>query len=109
MLYLFITLIYYVYNSYVNEITLIDILGTESDEVADRVELKMEKSKIYQNLDILDDREKEVVVGRFGLEAGGEERTQREIAKELGISRSYVSRIEKRALMKLYHEFYKKR
>jgi RNA polymerase sigma factor (sigma-70 family) len=52
-------------------------------------------------------REREVVVGRFGLEAGGEERTQREIAKELGISRSYVSRIEKRALMKLYHEFYK--
>ncbi|MBP1904774.1 RNA polymerase sigma factor (sigma-70 family) [Paenibacillus turicensis] len=99
----------HVYNTYVNEITLIDILGTESDEVADSVELKMEKSKIYQNLDILDDREKEVVVGRFGLEAGGEERTQREIAKELGISRSYVSRIEKRALMKLYHEFYKKR
>jgi RNA polymerase sporulation-specific sigma factor len=47
------------------------------------------------------------VVGRFGLDTGGEERTQREIAKELGISRSYVSRIEKRALMKLYHEFYK--
>ncbi|KRF10230.1 hypothetical protein ASG89_01455 [Paenibacillus sp. Soil766] len=66
-----------------------------------------EKSKIYRNLEILDDREKEVVVGRFGLELGGEERTQREIAKELGISRSYVSRIEKRALMKLYHEFYK--
>ncbi|GAK42139.1 RNA polymerase sporulation sigma factor SigK [Paenibacillus urinalis] len=90
-----------------NEITLIDILGTEADEVMDKVQLKIEKSKIYQNLDILDEREKEVVVGRFGLEAGGEERTQREIAKELGISRSYVSRIEKRALMKLYHEFYK--
>ncbi|MBY3619806.1 helix-turn-helix domain-containing protein [Acinetobacter sp. CUI P1] len=59
------------------------------------------------DLDILDDRKKEVVVGRFGLDTGGEERTQREIAKELGISRSYVSRIEKRALMKLYHEFYK--
>jgi RNA polymerase sporulation-specific sigma factor len=55
----------------------------------------------------LDDREKEVVMGRFGFEHGGEERTQREIAKELGISRSYVSRIEKRALMKLYHEFCK--
>jgi RNA polymerase sporulation-specific sigma factor len=55
----------------------------------------------------VDDREKEVVVGRFGLDTGGEERTHREIAKELGISRSYVSRIEKRALMKLYHEFYK--
>jgi RNA polymerase sporulation-specific sigma factor len=71
------------------------------------VQLKIEKSKIYRNLEILDDREKEVVVGRFGLELGGEERTQREIAKELGISRSYVSRIEKRVHMKLYHEFYK--
>jgi RNA polymerase sporulation-specific sigma factor len=56
---------------------------------------------------ILDDREKEVVIGRFGLEHGGDERTQREIAKELGISRSYVSRIEKRGWMKLYYEFYK--
>ncbi len=90
-----------------NEITLIDILGTDADEVVDKVQLQIEKSKIYRHLDILDEREKEVVVGRFGLESGGEERTQREIAKELGISRSYVSRIEKRALMKLYHEFYK--
>ncbi|MBP1999084.1 RNA polymerase sporulation-specific sigma factor [Paenibacillus shirakamiensis] len=92
-----------------NEITLIDILGSEADDVAEHVQLKMEKSKIYQNLDILDEREQEVIRGRFGLEQGGEERTQREIAKELGISRSYVSRIEKRALMKLYHEFYKKK
>lgn len=88
---------------------MIDILGSDNDEVADHVELKLEKSKIYQNLDILDEREQEVIKGRFGLEHGGEERTQREIAKELGISRSYVSRIEKRALMKLYHEFYKKK
>ncbi|WP_106768407.1 RNA polymerase sporulation sigma factor SigK [Paenibacillus faecalis] len=92
-----------------NEITLIDILGSEADDIVDAVQLKIEKSKIYRNLDILDEREKEVVIGRFGLEAGGEERTQREIAKELGISRSYVSRIEKRALMKLYHEFYKQK
>ncbi|MEI7027045.1 RNA polymerase sporulation sigma factor SigK [Paenibacillus sp. y28] len=90
-----------------NEITLIDILGTDADDVVDKVELKIEKSKIYRNLDILDAREQEVIRGRFGLELGGDERTQREIAKELGISRSYVSRIEKRALMKLYHEFYK--
>lgn len=55
------------------------------------VDLKIEKSKIYRNLDILDEREKEVVVGRFGLDTGGEERTQWEIAKELGISWSYVS------------------
>jgi RNA polymerase sporulation-specific sigma factor len=90
-----------------DQITLIDILGSEADDVADMVQFKIERSKIYRNLDILDVREREVVAGRFGLEAGGEERTQREIAKELGISRSYVSRIEKRALMKLYHEFYK--
>ncbi|ALS27213.1 DNA-directed RNA polymerase sigma-70 factor [Paenibacillus sp. 32O-W] len=88
---------------------MIDILGSEPDEVVEKVQLKIEKSKIYRNLDILDEREKEVVVGRFGLEQGGEERTQREIAKQLGISRSYVSRIEKRALMKLYHEFYKQK
>lgn len=90
-----------------NEITLIDILGTDADVVADTVQLKIEKSKIYHHLDILDAREQEVIRGRFGLDLGGEERTQREIAKELGISRSYVSRIEKRALMKLYHQFYK--
>ena len=92
-----------------NEITLIDILGNEGDDIADQVQLEMEKSKIFKNLSILDDREKEVVITRFGLLNGGDERTQREIAKDLGISRSYVSRIEKRALMKLYHEFYKEK
>ncbi|OMD33765.1 RNA polymerase subunit sigma-70, partial [Paenibacillus borealis] len=66
-----------------NEITLIDILGSEADDVIKEVDLKIEKSKIYRNLDILDEREKEVVVGRFGLDTGGEERTQREIAKDL--------------------------
>lgn len=90
-----------------NEITLIDILGTDVDDVVDEVQLQIEKTKIYRNLHILDPREQQVVKGRFGLETGGQERTQREIAKDLGISRSYVSRIEKRALMKLYHEFYK--
>jgi RNA polymerase sporulation-specific sigma factor len=58
-----------------NEITLIDILGSEADDVIKEVDLKIEKSKIYRNLDILDDREKEVVVGRFGLDTGREERT----------------------------------
>ncbi|OEF98906.1 sporulation sigma factor SigK [Vulcanibacillus modesticaldus] len=89
-----------------NEITLIDVLGTEGDEVLNNVQLKIEKSKIYSYLHILDDREKEVIIGRFGL-LDDREKTQREIAKELGISRSYVSRIEKRALMKLFNEFYK--
>lgn len=89
-----------------NEITLIDVLGTEIDDVIQRVQLKIEKSKIYQHIHILDEREQEVIRGRFGLE-NGEEQTQREIARKLGISRSYVSRIEKRALMKLFHEFYR--
>ncbi|TWK85730.1 hypothetical protein CHCC20331_0883 [Bacillus paralicheniformis] len=54
----------------------------------------------------MDGREKEVIVGRFGLNLKVE-KTQREIAKKLEISRSYVSRIEKRALMKMFHEFYR--
>jgi RNA polymerase sporulation-specific sigma factor len=66
----------------------------------------MEKKQIYKYIHVLDSREKEVIVGRFGLDMK-KEKTQREISKELGISRSYVSRIEKRALMKLFHEFYR--
>lgn len=89
-----------------NEITLIDVLGTERDEVLDLVQMKIEKKKIYNHIHILDEREREVIICRFGLN-NGKERTQREIAKELGISRSYVSRIEKRALIKLFHEFYR--
>jgi hypothetical protein len=57
-----------------NEITMIDILGTEADDVVDKVQFKIEKSKIYKNLDILDDGEKEAVMGRFGLEYGGEDK-----------------------------------
>ena len=89
-----------------NEISLIDVLGTEADDVIQSVQLKIEKSKIYQHIHILDEREQEVIRGRFGLD-NGEEQTQRQIARKLGISRSYVSRIEKRALMKLFHEFYR--
>jgi RNA polymerase sporulation-specific sigma factor len=89
-----------------NEITLIDILGTDRDEVVETVQTKIEKKRIYNHLHILDPREQEVIRNRFGLD-GGKEKTQREIARELGISRSYVSRIEKRALIKLFHEFYR--
>lgn len=89
-----------------NEITLIDVLQEEGEDIADAIQTKMEKKQIYEYIHVLDGREKEVIVGRFGLNME-KERTQREIAKELGISRSYVSRIEKRALMKLYQEFYK--
>ncbi|WP_018665105.1 RNA polymerase sporulation sigma factor SigK [Heyndrickxia acidiproducens] len=89
-----------------NEISLIDVLQSEAEDVFDTIQLNMELEKVKQFFDILDEREKEVIIGRFGLDLN-KEKTQREIAKELGISRSYVSRIEKRALMKMFHEFYR--
>lgn len=89
-----------------NEISLIDILKSEADDVIDTIQLSMELEKVRKYICVLDDREKEVIVGRFGLDLK-EEKTQREIAKDLNISRSYVSRIEKRALMKMFHEFYR--
>ncbi|GGE74825.1 RNA polymerase sporulation sigma factor SigK [Priestia taiwanensis] len=87
-----------------NEISLIDILKSESEDVIETIQLSMELEKIREYIGILDDREKEVIISRFGLDLE-KEKTQREIAKKLGISRSYVSRIEKRALMKMFHEF----
>ncbi|RDI44069.1 RNA polymerase sigma-27/28 (RpsK/SigK) subunit [Falsibacillus pallidus] len=89
-----------------NEISLIDVLKSESEDVIDTIQLSMELEKVKEYISVLDDREKEVIIGRFGLDLK-KEKTQREIAKELGISRSYVSRIEKRALMKMFHEFYR--
>ncbi len=86
-----------------NEVALLDLLGTDGEEVIDSVQMQMDRERIYQVLASLSPREREIVWARFGL-VGGEEKTQREIAKELGISRSYVSRIEKRALEKLYDE-----
>lgn len=89
-----------------NEISLIDVLKSDAEDVFDTIQLSMELEKVKEYIDVLDDREKEVIIGRFGLDLQ-KEKTQREIAKELGISRSYVSRIEKRALMKMFHEFYR--
>lgn len=85
-----------------NEMTLSDLLGSDPDDVIDSVDLTWEKQKMYEKLPLLADREREVLCKRYGL-PDGEEYTQREIAKELGISRSYVSRIERKALDKLYH------
>ncbi|MFD1066303.1 RNA polymerase sporulation sigma factor SigK [Oceanobacillus locisalsi] len=89
-----------------NEISLIDILEAENENVIEYIQLNMEISKIEQYFSILDSREREVIVYRYGLN-DQEEMTQREIAKKLNISRSYVSRIEKRALMKVFHEYYR--
>ncbi|OLS03916.1 RNA polymerase sporulation sigma factor SigK [Tissierella creatinophila] len=84
-----------------NEINLLDILGTDPDEVIDKVDLKFETKKLYNCMDeILGKREKIIVQLRYGL-IDGDYKTQREIAEILKISRSYVSRIESRALNKL--------
>jgi RNA polymerase sporulation-specific sigma factor len=90
-----------------NDFTLLDLLSTDADEVEAKVMMKMDASKIADFLVTLDEREREVILARFGMDE--EERTQRDIAKQMGISRSYVSRIEKRALMKLYQAFSKKK
>lgn len=89
-----------------NEISLIDILKSDIADVIDTIQLNLELEKLKKHLDILDDRERLVIIDRFGLNLE-KEKTQREIAEKLGISRSYVSRIEKRALMKIFHEFYR--
>lgn len=85
-----------------NEISLIDIL-TEDNEIIDTVDMKLQEEKIRGKIDILSKRERQVIEMRYGLLNGLKE-TQRDIAKKLGISRSYVSRIEKRALKKLIKE-----
>ena len=88
-----------------NEISLLDVLGTDTDSVLDEVELKLQIRKLYNKMQsALKKRERMVLEMRYGL-VNGRNRTQREIAQILGISRSYVSRIEKKALMKLSKEF----
>ena len=85
-----------------NEITLMDILAAD-DDVAEAVEHAVEQEAMYRRMAELSRREKRVLELRYGL-IGGIRKTQREISKLLGISRSYVSRIEKRALSKLHRE-----
>lgn len=83
-----------------NEIVLLDVLGTESDVVAETVENKCENERLAKEMDTLTDRERLVLNLRFGI-PNGVRRTQRDIAKMLGISRSYVSRIEKKAVERI--------
>lgn len=88
-----------------NEISLMDVLSSEEDSIIEIVENKMQVKKLYSKINsCLSERERKVVEMRYGL-LEAQSKTQREIAKILGISRSYVSRIEKRALKKLFKEF----
>lgn len=88
-----------------NEICLIDVLSSEEDSVVEAVENSLQVKALYNKMkSALNDREKEIIQMRYGL-LDGDVKTQREIALILGISRSYVSRIEKKALKKLFKEF----
>ena len=89
-----------------NEINLLDIIESEQVDVIGRMEFAVNLKKLGKILQNLEEREKEIIFLRYGL-ATGKEVTQREIGEMLGISRSYVSRIEKRALNKLRKGFEK--
>lgn len=88
-----------------NEIHLMDIIEQHQPDVVEEMELYNKKKKLYQLMEReLTAREKQIIMLRYGL-PDREEVTQQEIGKKLGISRSYVSRIEKKALKKLEHAF----
>lgn len=92
-----------------NEISLLDILGSDTDAILDEIANKLEQKRIVDKIkNSLKGREKKVLELRFGLN-NGIERTQREVAKMLGISRSYVSRIEKKAIKRLSEELLNKK
>lgn len=87
-----------------NPITLMDVMYSD-DTIADDIDLKIKIKKLSRYIDYLtNEKEKTIIIKRYGLD-GKKPLTQREIAKSMGISRSYVSRIEKRALLKLRDMF----
>ncbi|MBC8528890.1 RNA polymerase sporulation sigma factor SigK [Christensenellaceae bacterium NSJ-44] len=90
-----------------DEISLLDILGSDRDNVFDDVELRIQSQALYDHISkCLTERERIVITLRYGL-MGSKPLPQREVAKKLNISRSYVSRIEKKALEKLQQAFEK--
>ena len=90
-----------------NEITILDLLKSPKPDFIESIDIKDNIKLLYKYLDILSPREKDIIIRRYGLN-NTIEQTQKVIAKELKISRSYVSRIEKRALTKIFREFMKK-
>lgn len=89
-----------------NELNLIDVLYTQENEISKTMEEESNRQIVWQSLDKLPDREKEIVIMRFGLN-GNEEKTQKEVADIIGISQSYISRLEKKILKKLKKEIEK--
>ena len=90
-----------------NELLLSDVLGTENDEIYKVIEEEIDKDLLIMALDMLSDREKQIMELRFGLTNKGDERTQKEVAKMLGISQSYISRLEKKIISRLKKEMKK--
>jgi len=88
-----------------NEISLLDVIEAETEDIIEYIQLNMEMHKMKDHFNILDERERTVLIYRYGLN-NHQELTQKEIAKQLKISRSYVSRIEKRALMKVFRSYF---
>ena len=89
-----------------NEITILDILKAPKPDYVDEINKKDNIKLLKDYMGVLTDREKEIIIMRYGLN-NKEAQTQKKIAKDLKISRSYVSRIEKRALTKILREFIK--
>ena len=89
-----------------NEVTILEVLKTPKPDYIDEISKKDNIGLLKKYLNILNPREKEIIKRRYGLD-NLDEQTQKEIAKDLNISRSYVSRIEKRALTKILREFLK--
>ena len=88
------------YDSEGNELHLEDILGTDSDVVTKGLEQEIEKKLLYEEIEKLNDRDKKIMILRYGL-YNSEEMTQKDVAELLGISQSYISRIEKKVIRKL--------
>ena len=86
-----------------NELLLSDVLGTDGDTVMRHIEEDVDRSVLAAAINILSPREKQIITLRFGLD-GGREQTQKEVADQLGISQSYISRLEKRIISRLKKE-----
>ena len=90
-----------------NELLLSDILGTDEDVISKGIESEVEKKLLYKAIEKLNHREKVIVEMRYGLNnKDGEEMTQKEVADSLGISQSYISRLEKKIIKRLKREIY---
>lgn len=87
-----------------NELLLSDILGTDNDVISRGLEDEIDRQLLKESMKILGGREKKIVQLRFGLDGDGEEKTQKEVADMMGISQSYISRLEKKIMKRLYKE-----